>query len=128
MDCDILVGVHLPTVDAQWWTMYWGRRDVLLIWVGFWGRCSWWGLVPNSPCRCLVIDRRKWTWWRLITRDYFSAVPGVGAWGWNPTGFWNGTWGPDTIGIRDWTIDGEGSFFDLFLDWELDWGWVTKFW
>ena len=55
-------------------------------------------------------------------------MPGVGAWRWNPTGFWNGTWGPDTIGTRNWTIDGEGSFFDLFLDWGLSWGWITKLW
>ena len=32
------------------------------------------------------------------------------------------------IGTWDWTIDGEGSFLDLFLDWGLDWGWAMKLW
>ena len=116
MDCNKLMGVHLPTVDAWWWMTYWDGRDVLLIWVGFWGWYSWWGLVPNSPCCCLVIDGRKWTWWELITKDYVCTVPGVGAWGWYSMGFWDGAWGPNMIGTQDWTIDGEGSFLDLFLD------------
>ena len=55
MDCNILVGVYLPTVDTCWWTMDWDRRDVLLVWMGFWGRCTWWGWIPNSSCCCLVI-------------------------------------------------------------------------
>ena len=56
MDRDVLVGVYLPTVDAGWWAMDWGRRDVLLVWMWFWGWCMRWGLVPYSSCRCFVID------------------------------------------------------------------------
>ena len=55
-------------------------------------------------------------------------MPGVGAWRWDLVGFWDGTWGPNTIGTRDWTIDGEGPFLNLFLDRGQDWGWVTKLW
>ena len=92
MDCDELVGVYLSIIDTNWWATDWDRRDVLLIWMGFWGWCTKWGLVAYSPCCCLVINRQKWVWRGLIVRDYICAVLGMSAWRWDLMGFWNGAW------------------------------------
>ena len=92
MDCNELVRVYLPTVDTQWWTMDWDRRDVLLIWMGFWGWCTWWGLVTDSSCCYLVVNRRKRTWGGLVLRCYWCGVPRVGARGRYLASFWDGTW------------------------------------
>ena len=61
-------------------------------------------------------------------RCYWCSMPRVGARGWDSMGFWDGTWGPNTIGTQSWTIDGEGPFFSFFLDGGLDWRWVTMLW
>ena len=91
MDSNELVRVYLPTVDTWWWTTDWDRRDVLLVWMGFWGLCTRWGLITNSSCRCLVVDRRKWTWGGLVPWCYWCGVPRVGARGWYLTSFRDGT-------------------------------------
>ena len=92
IDCNELVRVYLPTVDTQWWAMGWDRRDILLVWMGFWGWCMWWWLVTYSSCRSLVVDRRKWTWGGLVPRCYWCGVPRVGASGRYSVSFWDGAW------------------------------------
>ena len=57
MDSDELVWVYLHAIDTGWWPMGWDRRDVLLVWMWFWGWYTRWGLIPYPSCCCFVVDQ-----------------------------------------------------------------------
>ena len=55
VDCNELMRMYVPIMDTHWVT-FWDRRDVFLVWMGLWGSCTRWGLVPYCSCCCFIVN------------------------------------------------------------------------
>ena len=92
MDCNVLVGVHLPTVDTCWWATNWDRRDVLLVWMGFWGRYTGWRLIYLLS---LLLPRSQWVKMGMVRIGHEVLLVQHAK---------SGSWGVGLDGFLEWDL------------------------